>query len=153
MFLPFVFPVSSIIWLYNPLLNKWKLTCFLLIASVITHIIYCTLTFDHFSHIMYLGMPYPQNLETAREVEAIVRQNEAIPATIAILDGIPCIGVYSKLFPCSLGVAWSSKLFFSPFFSRTMGFFVIEILDAIRIKNEVSGSKHYFIVQKTWANA
>ncbi|XP_073301205.1 pseudouridine-5'-phosphate glycosidase isoform X2 [Primulina huaijiensis] len=48
------------------------------------------------STIISHGMPYPQNLETAREVEAIVRQNEAIPATIAILDGIPCIGLCSE---------------------------------------------------------
>lgn len=41
-----------------------------------------------------LGMPYPQNLETAREVEEIVRENGAIPATVAILDGVPCIGVF-----------------------------------------------------------
>lgn len=39
-------------------------------------------------------MPYPKNLETAREVEAVVRENGAVPATIAILDGIPCVGVY-----------------------------------------------------------
>lgn len=39
-----------------------------------------------------LGMPYPQNLETAKEVEAIVRKNGAVPATVAILDGKPCIG-------------------------------------------------------------
>ena len=39
-------------------------------------------------------MPYPKNLETAKEVEAIVRDNGAVPATIAILDGIPCVGVY-----------------------------------------------------------
>ena len=43
-------------------------------------------------------MPYPQNLETAKEVEAIVRQNGAIAATIAILDGVPCIGVLSTGF-------------------------------------------------------
>lgn len=42
-----------------------------------------------------LGMPYPENLQTAREVEAIVRDNGAIPATIAILDGVPCIGIFS----------------------------------------------------------
>ncbi|PIA31197.1 hypothetical protein AQUCO_05100002v1 [Aquilegia coerulea] len=42
------------------------------------------------------GMPYPQNLETAKEVEAIVRNNGAVPATIAILDGIPCIGLTTK---------------------------------------------------------
>lgn len=43
-------------------------------------------------------MPYPRNLETAKEVEAIVRTNGAVPATVAILDGIPCIGVFSTLF-------------------------------------------------------
>ncbi|KAK4419611.1 Pseudouridine-5'-phosphate glycosidase [Sesamum alatum] len=45
------------------------------------------------STIISHGMPYPQNLETAKEVEAIVRQNGAIPATIAILDGVPCVGL------------------------------------------------------------
>ena len=45
-----------------------------------------------------LGMPYPQNLETAKEIEAIVRDNGAIPATIAILEGVPHIGVYCPLF-------------------------------------------------------
>lgn len=43
-------------------------------------------------------MPYPQNLETAKEVEAIVRENGAVPATVAILDGVPCVGVYFILF-------------------------------------------------------
>nr|GLL32816.1 uncharacterized protein LOC109172091 [Ipomoea trifida] len=38
-------------------------------------------------------MPYPQNLETAKQVEEIVSSNGAEPATIAILDGIPCIGL------------------------------------------------------------
>ena len=32
-------------------------------------------------------MPYPQNLETALEVEEIVRNNGAVPATIAIFNG------------------------------------------------------------------
>ncbi|KAL8527456.1 hypothetical protein ACS0TY_005347 [Phlomoides rotata] len=45
------------------------------------------------STIISHGMPYPQNLETAKEVEAIVQQNGAIPATIAILDGLPCVGL------------------------------------------------------------
>ena len=39
------------------------------------------------STIISHGMPYPQNLETARQVEQIVRDNGATPATIAILDG------------------------------------------------------------------
>jgi pseudouridine-5'-phosphate glycosidase len=39
------------------------------------------------------GMPYPQNVETARAVEAIVRDGGAEPATIAILDGRIRIGL------------------------------------------------------------
>jgi hypothetical protein len=38
------------------------------------------------------GMPYPQNLQTALEVEEVVRQHGAVPATIAIIGGQPCIG-------------------------------------------------------------
>ncbi|KAL5073417.1 hypothetical protein RYX36_012401 [Vicia faba] len=45
------------------------------------------------SMLFFLGMPYPQNLETAKAVEAIVRENGAVPATIAILDGVPRIGL------------------------------------------------------------
>ncbi|KAL6563884.1 hypothetical protein OROHE_005124 [Orobanche hederae] len=48
------------------------------------------------STIISHGMPYPQNLETAKEVEAIVRQNGAVPATIGILDGIPCVGLSAE---------------------------------------------------------
>lgn len=39
------------------------------------------------STIISHGMPYPQNVETALEVERIVRSEGAVPATIAILDG------------------------------------------------------------------
>jgi pseudouridine-5'-phosphate glycosidase len=39
------------------------------------------------STIIAYGMPYPQNLETALRVEAIVKAQGAIPATIAILEG------------------------------------------------------------------
>ena len=39
------------------------------------------------STIISHGMPYPQNVETALQVESIVKQNGAIPATIAIIDG------------------------------------------------------------------
>ncbi|KAF9665623.1 hypothetical protein SADUNF_Sadunf16G0142300 [Salix dunnii] len=45
------------------------------------------------STIISHGMPYPKNLETAKEVEAIVRENGAVPATVAILDGVPCVGL------------------------------------------------------------
>jgi pseudouridine-5'-phosphate glycosidase len=39
------------------------------------------------STIVAHGMPWPQNLETARAVEAEVRAHGAVPATIAIVDG------------------------------------------------------------------
>lgn len=38
-------------------------------------------------------MPYPQNLQTALEVEAVVRAHGAVPATIAIIQGEPCVGL------------------------------------------------------------
>ena len=39
------------------------------------------------STIISHGMPYPQNLETAIQVEQIVKDNGAVPATIAIMNG------------------------------------------------------------------
>jgi pseudouridine-5'-phosphate glycosidase len=39
------------------------------------------------STIITHGMPYPQNLETARAVEAAVREAGATPATIAVMGG------------------------------------------------------------------
>ena len=39
------------------------------------------------STIISHGMPYPQNVETALQVEAIIRENGAVPATIAIIGG------------------------------------------------------------------
>jgi pseudouridine-5'-phosphate glycosidase len=39
------------------------------------------------STIITHGMPYPQNLEVARQVEADVRAAGAVPATMAVLDG------------------------------------------------------------------
>ena len=39
------------------------------------------------STIISHGMPYPQNVETALNVEAIIRENGAVPATIAIIGG------------------------------------------------------------------
>ncbi|EEC83841.1 hypothetical protein OsI_29796 [Oryza sativa Indica Group] len=44
------------------------------------------------STIICHGMPYPKNLQTAMEVEAVVRENGAVPATIAILNGVPHVG-------------------------------------------------------------
>jgi pseudouridine-5'-phosphate glycosidase len=39
------------------------------------------------------GMPYPQNVATARAVEAIVREQGAVPATIAVIGGRIRIGI------------------------------------------------------------
>jgi len=45
------------------------------------------------STIISHGMPYPQNVQTAREVEAIIRAHGAVPATIAVLGGKIRIGL------------------------------------------------------------
>ncbi len=45
------------------------------------------------STIISHGMPYPQNVEMATEVERIIREGGATPATIAVLDGRPRIGL------------------------------------------------------------
>lgn len=45
------------------------------------------------STIITHGMPYPQNLEMARNVEQVIETNGAIPATIAIMDGQFRVGV------------------------------------------------------------
>jgi len=45
------------------------------------------------STIISHGMPYPQNVEMAAEVESIVRRRGAIPATIAVIDGICTVGI------------------------------------------------------------
>jgi len=39
------------------------------------------------------GMPYPVNVRTARSLEAIIRAEGAVPATIAIMDGTILIGI------------------------------------------------------------
>ncbi len=45
------------------------------------------------STIITHGMPYPQNVETARKVETVVRGGGATPATIAVLNGVLHIGL------------------------------------------------------------
>lgn len=45
------------------------------------------------STIITHGMPYPQNLEMAQNVEAVIRKHGATPATIAIMDGKFKVGV------------------------------------------------------------
>jgi len=48
------------------------------------------------STIISHGMPYPQNIEVARKVEATVRNNGATPATIAILEGSIHVGLQDE---------------------------------------------------------
>ncbi|PZO80630.1 MAG: pseudouridine-5-phosphate glycosidase [Mesorhizobium amorphae] len=45
------------------------------------------------STIITHGMPYPENGETARAVEAVVRENGAVPATIAVIEGRLHVGL------------------------------------------------------------
>lgn len=45
------------------------------------------------STVIAHGLPRPQNLETAYRLEAIIRDNEVTPATIAILNGKICVGL------------------------------------------------------------
>ncbi len=45
------------------------------------------------STIISHGMPYPKNVETAMEVEKIIRDNGAVPATIAIIGGKLKVGL------------------------------------------------------------
>lgn len=47
------------------------------------------------STIISHGMPYPRNVETALNVEKIIRDNNAVPATIAILNGRLKVGLTS----------------------------------------------------------
>ena len=45
------------------------------------------------STIITHGMPYPENLKMVLEVEEIIRDNHAVPATIAVVDGVVKIGL------------------------------------------------------------
>ncbi len=45
------------------------------------------------STIITHGMPFPGNLEMARSVETIIREQGAVPATIAVIEGILHIGL------------------------------------------------------------
>ena len=48
------------------------------------------------STVIAHGLPFPHNLETARSLENIVRENGAIPATIAVFDGEFCVGLNAE---------------------------------------------------------
>lgn len=38
------------------------------------------------------GMPHPHNVETALEVEQIIRDQGAVPATVGVMDGVIHVG-------------------------------------------------------------
>jgi pseudouridine-5'-phosphate glycosidase len=48
------------------------------------------------STIISHGMPWPQNVDTARQVEAIVRIEGAVPATVAVIDGKIRVGLSTE---------------------------------------------------------
>ena len=62
------------------------------------------------STIITHGMPYPKNLETAKIVEKTVRDNEATPATIAVINGTVHIGLETKQLETLSKVKTSEKL-------------------------------------------
>lgn len=45
------------------------------------------------STIVTHGLPYPANLEMARDVEAVIRENGCVPATVLFIDGVPSVGL------------------------------------------------------------
>ena len=60
------------------------------------------------STIISHGMPYPQNIQMAQKVEAIIRSAGAVPATVALMHGKVKIGLSAEeleLFASSSGVA------------------------------------------------
>src|SRR3712207_6711888 len=42
------------------------------------------------------GLPYPDNLELAREVEVLVRREGGVPATVGVIGGVPKGGLDSQ---------------------------------------------------------
>ncbi|MFZ0883940.1 MAG: pseudouridine-5'-phosphate glycosidase, partial [Candidatus Acidiferrales bacterium] len=48
------------------------------------------------STVIAHGLPRPQNLQTARKMESVVREEGAIPATIAIVEGRLVVGLSSE---------------------------------------------------------
>src|SRR6185503_13773361 len=43
------------------------------------------------------GLPWPQNLDVARELQEMVREHGGAPATIAIIEGRPWIGLEDRV--------------------------------------------------------
>src|SRR5258705_8668947 len=62
------------------------------------------------STVIAHGLPRPQNLETARRLEQIVRETGAVPATIAILEGQLHAGLSDEQLCCIAGSDWIRKI-------------------------------------------
>lgn len=62
------------------------------------------------STIITHGMPYPQNLEVARQVEADIRDAGAVPATMAVLDGALHVGLTDRQLQALAQAGTVSKL-------------------------------------------
>src|SRR5687767_11709500 len=45
------------------------------------------------STVIAHGLPYPQNIETGMNLERIIRDGGAMPATIAVFDGVFTVGL------------------------------------------------------------
>ena len=45
------------------------------------------------STVIAHGLPFPQNIETALKLESVIRENGAVPATIAVFGGEFCVGL------------------------------------------------------------
>ena len=64
------------------------------------------------STIISHGMPYPKNVQTALNVEKIIRDNGGVPATIGIIDGTPVVGMSNdeiELFGKTKGICKVSR--------------------------------------------
>jgi pseudouridine-5'-phosphate glycosidase len=74
------------------------------------------------STIITHGMPYPRNVETAREVEDATRATGAVPATIAVIDGRFRVGLdggeIERLGQLSRGVIKASRRDLAPVVAR-----------------------------------
>ena len=62
------------------------------------------------STIVAHGMPWPDNLATAKAVEAVVRGRGATPATVAIVGGNVKVGLEAEQQPCLGQRCWQQLL-------------------------------------------
>ena len=61
-------------------------------TTIYTHGLFVDFTKMLF-RLLSVGFPYPDNIELARNLESIVRQNGAIPATVGVLEGEAVVGL------------------------------------------------------------